>query len=63
LLKGEDLLYYIGKARDEHANASPKNLSSGRPVMKCEMREIHPERFDPWRGILAKRVLLDPGVA
>ena len=28
---------------------------------KCEMREIHPERFDPWvKHPGAKKVLLDP---
>jgi 23S rRNA (pseudouridine1915-N3)-methyltransferase len=55
-------LYFIGKPRDPHANAMAEEYikRSGR-FAKCEMREIHPRRFDPWAthpGAL--KVLLDP---
>ena len=55
-------LYYVGKARDPHANAMAAEYvkRSGR-YADCEMREIHPARFDPWKkhpGIL--KVLLAP---
>ena len=42
-------LYYVGKARDTHANAMAEEYikRSGR-FATCEMREIHPTRFDPW---------------
>ena len=55
-------LYYVGKARDEHANAIAEEfIKRSIRFMKCEMREIHPDRFDPWeRHPSAKRVLLDP---
>ena len=56
-------LYYIGKARDTHANAMAEEYvkRSGR-FAKCEMREIHPARFDPWaRHPAASKILLDPG--
>lgn len=55
-------LYYIGKARDEHANAMAAEyiLRSSR-FAKCEMREIHPGRFDPWaKHPAASKILLDP---
>lgn len=58
-------LYYIGKPRDEHANAMAEEYikRSGR-YAKCEMREIHAPSargFDPWEkhpGVF--KVLLDP---
>lgn len=55
-------LYFIGKPRDAHANAMAEEYikRSGR-FAKCEMREIRPDRFDPWEkhpGIA--KVLLDP---
>jgi 23S rRNA (pseudouridine1915-N3)-methyltransferase len=55
-------LYYIGKARDEHANAMAAEYikRSGR-YATCEMREIQPRRFDPWaRHPSARKILLDP---
>lgn len=55
-------LYYVGKARDKHANAMAAEYikRSGR-YAACEMREIHPGRFDPWaRHPGALKVLLDP---
>ena len=43
------LLYYIGKARDTHANAMAEEyIKRSTRFAKCEMREIHPLRFDPW---------------
>ncbi len=56
------LLYYIGKARDAHANAMAQEYikRSGR-YATCEMREIHPGRFDPWlKHPSARKLLLDP---
>jgi 23S rRNA (pseudouridine1915-N3)-methyltransferase len=55
-------LYYIGKARDAHANAMAEEYikRSGR-FATCEMREIHPARFDPWaKHPSAMKTLLDP---
>jgi hypothetical protein len=54
-------LYYIGKPRDPNANrmAGEYIKRTGR-YMHCEMREIRPERFDPWaRHPAAMKVLLD----
>jgi 23S rRNA (pseudouridine1915-N3)-methyltransferase len=55
-------LYYIGKARDAHANAMAEEYikRSGR-YATCEMREIRPDRFDLWeKHPGAKKILLDP---
>jgi 23S rRNA (pseudouridine1915-N3)-methyltransferase len=55
-------LYYIGKARDAHANAMAEEYikRSGR-FATCEMRETHPSRFDPWtKHPSAMKILLDP---
>ncbi len=55
-------LYYAGKARDAHANAMAEEYikRSGR-FATCEMREIHPARFDPWaKHPTARKILLDP---
>jgi 23S rRNA (pseudouridine1915-N3)-methyltransferase len=55
-------LYFVGKPRDTHANAMAAEYikRSGR-FATCEMREIHPERFDPWQKHPgAFKVLLDP---
>jgi 23S rRNA (pseudouridine1915-N3)-methyltransferase len=55
-------LYYIGKARDAASNtiASEFVKRSSRYAV-CEMREIHPDRFDLWsRHSAANKVLLDP---
>lgn len=55
-------LYYIGKARDPHANAmAAEYVKRSTRYATCEMREIHPARFDPWtRHPAAAKVLLDP---
>lgn len=55
-------LYYIGKARDEHANAIAAEYikRSGRWT-DCEMREIVPRRFDLFaRHAAAEKIFLDP---
>ncbi|MFN3321920.1 MAG: 23S rRNA (pseudouridine(1915)-N(3))-methyltransferase RlmH [Bryobacteraceae bacterium] len=55
-------LYYIGKARDAHANRMAEEFlkRTGRWA-KCEMREIHPDRFDLFaRHPSAQKILLDP---
>ena len=56
-------LYYIGKARDAHANAMAEEyIKRSTRYATCEMREIHPARFDPWAkhppGVA--KILLDP---
>jgi 23S rRNA (pseudouridine1915-N3)-methyltransferase len=55
-------LYYIGKPRDANANAmAAEYLKRIERYSKCEMREIHPGRFDPWvKHPSASRILLDP---
>lgn len=55
------LVYYIGKPRDEHANRlAEEYVRRTARYLPCEMREIRPERFDPWeRHPAATRVLLD----
>ena len=56
------LLYYIGKARDAHANAIAEEfIKRSNRYAKCEMREVHPQRFDLWvKHPQATKVLLDP---
>ena len=56
------LLYYIGKARDTHANAMAEEyIKRSTRFAKCEMREIHPLRFDLWaKHHAAAKILLDP---
>jgi 23S rRNA (pseudouridine1915-N3)-methyltransferase len=56
------LLYYIGKARDAHANAMAEEyIKRSTRFAKCEMREIHPRRFDLWsKHPSAAKILLDP---
>ena len=55
-------LYYIGKPRDASANRMAEEyLKRCERFAKCEMREIHPERFDVWaRHPSAAKVFLDP---
>jgi 23S rRNA (pseudouridine1915-N3)-methyltransferase len=55
-------LYYIGKARDANANAIAAEFikRTGR-YATCEMREIHPGRFDLFaHHAAARKILLDP---
>jgi 23S rRNA (pseudouridine1915-N3)-methyltransferase len=55
-------LYYIGKPRDPHANALAADfVARAARYCPCEMREIRPERTDPWvKHPSARRILLDP---
>ena len=55
-------LYYIGKARDAHANGMAQEfLKRTSRYMACEMREIVPARFDLFsRHSTARKVFLDP---
>ena len=55
-------LYYIGKARDQHANGFAEEfIKRTTRYCPCEMREIHPGRTDLWtKHPSAAKVLLDP---
>ncbi len=55
-------LYYIGKARDRHANAiAAEYIKRSTRYLQCEMREIQPNRFDVFQKQAgANKVLLDP---
>ncbi len=55
-------LYYIGKARDEHANGmAAEFMKRTSRWVSCEMREIDPRRFDLFaRHGAAWKVFLDP---
>ena len=55
-------LYYIGKARDAHANAMAEEyIKRSHRFAHCEMREIQPRRFDPFtKHASALKILLDP---
>jgi len=55
-------LYYIGKVRDAHANAMAEEyIKWSTRYAKCEMREVRPERFDPWtQHPSVTKVFLDP---
>ena len=55
-------LYYIGRAKDKHANALAEDfLGRAAHYAACEMREIRPDRFDlAARHPTARKVLLDP---
>ncbi len=54
-------LYYIGKPRDPNANRMAEEyIKRTTRYLNCEMREIRPDRFDPWaRHPAAMKVLLD----
>ena len=55
-------VYFIGKPRDEHANAMAAEFvkRSGR-FADCGMREINPQRFDLFaRHSSARKIFLDP---
>lgn len=55
-------LYYIGKARDVHANAlAAEYIQRTSRYAKCEMREIVPARFDLFaKHASAQKIFLDP---
>ncbi|MDQ2777616.1 MAG: 23S rRNA (pseudouridine(1915)-N(3))-methyltransferase RlmH [Acidobacteriota bacterium] len=55
-------LYYVGKARDIHANGMAAEFlkRTGRYV-DCELREIVPDRFDLFsKHPSARKIFLDP---
>jgi 23S rRNA (pseudouridine1915-N3)-methyltransferase len=56
------VVYFIGKPRDAHANAMAEDfLARAAKFCKAEMREIRPERVDPWeKHPAARKILLDP---
>ena len=55
-------LYFIGKARDEHANAiAGEFVKRSTRYSACEMREIVPGRFDLFgQHPAARKIFLDP---
>ncbi len=55
-------LYYVGKARDAHANAmAAEYVKRTSRFVSCEMREIRPERSGIWeKHASARKILLDP---
>ncbi len=55
-------VYFVGKPRDAHANSMAEDyLKRSSRYVRCEMREIQPERFDPWaKHPTASKLLLDP---
>ena len=55
-------LYYIGKPRDEHANAiAAEFLKRSQRFVRCEMREVQPGRFDLFaKHPSASKIFLDP---
>ncbi len=55
-------LYFIGRPKDRHANALAEDfLTRAGRYCPAEMREIRPERTDPWtKHPAARKILLDP---
>jgi 23S rRNA (pseudouridine1915-N3)-methyltransferase len=55
-------LYYIGKPKDQHANALASDyIRRAGHYAASVMAEIRPERTDPWtKHPTAKKILLDP---
>jgi 23S rRNA (pseudouridine1915-N3)-methyltransferase len=55
-------LYFIGKPRDAHANALAEDfLGRAARFSPAGMREIRPDRFDPWaKHPAARKIFLDP---
>ena len=55
-------VYYIGKPRDEHANAiAAEFLKRTNRYADCEMREIVPARFDIFtKHSSGRKIFLDP---
>ena len=55
-------VYFIGKPRDVASNEiAAEFLKRTSRYAACEMREIHPDRFDPWqKHPSAVKALLDP---
>lgn len=55
-------LYFIGKPRGMEANRiSADFVERIAHYAPCQMREVRPDRFDPWeRHSSARKILLDP---
>ena len=55
-------LYYIGRAKDPHANALAEDfLQRTARYITAEMREIRPDRIDLWaKHPSARKIFLDP---
>lgn len=55
-------LYYIGRAKDAHANAIAEDfIARAARFSPCEMREINPAKFDIFlRHPGARKIFLDP---
>lgn len=55
-------LYYIGRAKDPHANGLAEDfLGRVNRYAPAEMREIRPERVDLWaKHPTGRKILLDP---
>jgi 23S rRNA (pseudouridine1915-N3)-methyltransferase len=55
-------ILFIGKPRDAAANTiAAEFVKRSSRFAPCEMREIHPGRFDPWaKHPAALKVVLDP---
>jgi 23S rRNA (pseudouridine1915-N3)-methyltransferase len=55
-------LYYIGKPRDQNANSMAEEyIKRCSRYARTEMREIQPQKFDPWlKHPSARKILLDP---
>ena len=55
-------LYFIGKPRGTEANRIAADFVERiAHYAPCEMREVRPDRFDPWqRHPSARKILLDP---
>jgi 23S rRNA (pseudouridine1915-N3)-methyltransferase len=54
-------LYYIGKPKDKNANALAEDFfGRAGKYCRCEMREIRPDRLNPWqKHPAARKILLD----
>jgi 23S rRNA (pseudouridine1915-N3)-methyltransferase len=55
-------LYFIGKPKDPHTNSVAGDFTSrAARYAPVEMREVRPDRFDPWeRHPSARKIFLDP---
>jgi 23S rRNA (pseudouridine1915-N3)-methyltransferase len=55
-------LYFIGRPKDRHANSLAADfVARASHYALTEMREIRPDRFDPWaRHPAARKILCDP---
>ena len=55
-------LYYIGKARDQHANAiAAEFIKRSSRYSACEMREINPNRFNVFdKHPAGRKIFADP---